>query len=174
MRQQRQIRNRTRRKRGKSKNFDLDITSLLDVLVILLVFLLRSYNSSGLVFTIPDEIKLPNSESQSINSTGIIIHVSQDNVWVDEAVVYAKNKLKSKRNFDHSGKRLIPLYNELVKKKNRIEEIQKRAPNAKPFSGVINLVVDKSIGYNFLKKILYTAAEAGFKSYKFVVLGEEL
>ena len=32
---------------------------------------------------------------------------------------------------------------------------------------------EKSIKYNFIKKLLYTCAEAGYQKYKFVVLGED-
>jgi biopolymer transport protein ExbD len=163
---------RSRKKRNKKKVLDIDITSLLDILVILLVFLLKSYNSSGVSINIPKDISIPNSISDTINSAGVIIQVSKDKIWVDDKEIYT-NKSNSKKSFDQGGKRLVPLYNVLVAKKEEVQSLAKQVPEAKPFSGTANLVVDKSLKFSFVKKIMYTCAEAGFRTYKFVVLGNE-
>lgn len=164
----RSIRNRGRR--TKIGPLELDITSLLDILVILLVFLLKSYNSSGISFN-TRSIQLPKSESSSLNNPGVIITVAKDKMWVDDkAILESENAIKA--SYDMGGKRIVPLYNELTKKKQTIERIEKSAPNATKFSGIVNLLVDKSIKYSYLKKIMFTCAEAGFRQYKFVVLGE--
>jgi len=170
-RNQRSIRNRGVRK-SKSNIIDIDITSLLDILVILLVFLIKSYNASGVVLNVPKGVILPKSESVSLNTTGIIIQVSTDTIWVDDEEI-VQDYSKSRSNFDHGGRRIIPLFNELVKKKNVIKQVEKTSPNAQKFTGMVNLIVDKTIKYSFLQKLMYTTAEAGFKRYKFIVLGEE-
>ncbi len=158
--------------RRKSKVFDIDITSLLDILVILLVFLLKTYNSTGLIMNVSKEIQLPRSDSKTVNDTGIVVQVSPTTIWVDDKVILSINELPP-RTYDRGGRRIIPLFDELVKKKNVIKQVEKSSPNAKKFSGIVNLVVDKSLKFSYVKKLLYTIAEAGFKEYKFVVLGEE-
>ena len=65
----------SRFRRKKQSTFDIDITSLLDILTILLVFLIQSYNSSGVVINVPDGIVLPSSSSESLNSQGVNIQV---------------------------------------------------------------------------------------------------
>lgn len=170
MARNRSIRNKKRR--DKKEQFELDITSLLDILVILLVFLLKSYNSSGVTLTIPKGIELPKSESASLNTPGVMIQVSKEKIWVDtETVLDIENA--PKRIFDEGDRRIIPLYNELVKKKEEIKTLAKQTPQAKPFSGVANLIIDKTIKYSYVKKVMYTCAAAGFRQYKFVVMGEE-
>lgn len=170
MRLNRSIRNRGRR--GKKPLIDLDITSLLDILVIMLVFLLKSYNSTGIILNVPKDITLPTSNSQDINTTGVVVQVSPNTIWVDDEVILEKDQPKG-RVYDYGGRRIIPLFNELVRKKNLVKQVSKVTPEAKKFSGIVNLIVDKSIKYSEVKKVLFTAAEAGYKSYKFVVLGEE-
>jgi hypothetical protein len=59
-----------------------------------------------------------------------------------------------------------------MKIKETIKQSEKLSPEAKKFSGIANLVVDKSLKYNYLKRVMYTCAAAGFKEYKFVVLSE--
>ena len=171
------------RKRGarrKSNVMDLDITSLLDILVIMLVFLLKSYNSSGVTFNYPKGIKLPTSKSESPNNFGVAIQMSKEKIWLDDKELVDLERAERdpyyKRTvFDQSteGRMIIPLYNELVNKKNMVKRIEKSSDNAKKFSGIANLIVDKDIRYTQLRKILFTVAEAGYKQYKFVVLGEE-
>ncbi len=165
---------RNKKKREKKEPVDVDITSLLDILVILLVFLLRSYNSSGVTFTVPKGIELPKSASISMNRPGVIVQVSKDKIWVDDKVILDISDKKSMNGiFDEGNRRIVPLYSELVKKKEEIKAMAQQVPQAKPFSGVTNLIIDKSIKFNYIKKVLYTAAAAGFKEYKFIVLGEE-
>ena len=167
--------NRSIRHRGKKNKrppIDLDITSLLDILVIMLVFLLKSYNSTGIILNVPKDITLPRSNSSDVNTSGVVVQVSPNKMWVDDEVILDKEAPKG-RTYDYGGRRIIPLFNELVKKKRIVKQIEKSSPEAKKFSGVVNLIVDKSIKYSEIKKILFTAAEAGYKSYKFVVLGED-
>lgn len=161
-------RGRTRRKK---KSFEIDITSLLDILVILLVFLIKNYNASGIVLNVPKGIELPTSKSQSLNTSGIIVQVSPTTIWVEDKIVLEAQKDTLAE--DRTGRRIIPLFNELVKRKEIIKQIEKSSPNAKKFSGVVNLVVDKTIKYSYIKKLMYTAAEAGFGKYKFVVMTQE-
>lgn len=173
MRSNRSIRNRG--KRQKKEVIDIDITSLLDILVILLVFLLKSYNSSGQVINVPKGLTLPISESQQVSSSGTIVQVSPSSIWVDNKEVLAysvKNKRAVTNSLDRS-KRIIPLLTNLRKKKAQIESLAKQAPKAKKFTGKVNLLVDKSIKYSFLQKVMHTCASAGFSQFKFVVLGNE-
>lgn len=159
-------------RRGKKKGqvVDVDITSLLDILTILLVFLLQSYNSSGVIINVPDGIELPRSVSESINNFGVNIQVSKSQIWVDDNEVVNAEDADKKQVFDEGGRRIVPLFNELVRVKETIKQSSKLSPEAAKFSGVANLVIDKSLKYDYLKRVMYTCASAGFKEFKFVVL----
>ncbi|MBL6989194.1 MAG: biopolymer transporter ExbD [Bacteriovoracaceae bacterium] len=170
MRLQRSIRHRGRR-RNKGA-MELDITSLLDILVIMLVFLLKSYNSSGIFINIPQGVTLPISASSSINTSGIIVQVSPSKIWVEDKVILDTKNLPPKV-YDHGRRRIISLYNELVKRKEVIKQVQKSSPEAQKFTGRINFVIDKSLKYSYIKKLMYTCAAAGFQQYKFIVMGED-
>lgn len=161
-------------KRGKAKKgpIDVDITSLLDILVILLVFLLKSYNTSGITMTVPQGVELPLSASQTINNAGVQIQVSKEKIWVDNVTILEADNLPD-TVYDQDGRRIVPLFNELVRKKEEVKKLAMQAPQAQGFSGVANLIIDKTLKYSYLKKIMYTSAEAGFKEFKFVVMGEE-
>lgn len=161
---------RFRARRKKAQVFDIDITSLLDILTILLVFLLQSYNSSGVIINVPKDIELPRSASESLNNFGVNVQVSKSQIWVDDVEVVNAENTSNAQLFDEGGRRIVPLYNELVKIKETIKQSEKLSPEAKKFSGIANLVVDKSLKYSYLKRVMYTCAAAGFKEFKFVVL----
>lgn len=158
------------KRRRKEGVFDIDITSLLDILTILLVFLLQSYNSSGVIINVPKDIELPRSASETLNTFGVNVQVSKSQIWVDDKEVVNTASTDQGQLFDEGGRRLVPLYNELIKIKETIKQSEKLSPDAKKFSGIANLVVDKSLKYSYLKRIMYTCAAAGFKEFKFVVL----
>lgn len=170
MRRSDQIRNRGVKKRREVA--ELDITSLLDILVIILIFLLKNFNSSGVIINIPENIKIPYSESRSLNTYGINVQVSPSKIWVDDVEILNNQNLP-RRAYDHGGRRIIPLFNELIKRKTKIEELTKVSAEAKKFKGIVNLIVDKSLKYSYLKKLMYTCANAGYIKYKFVVLSKE-
>ena len=169
------MRKRSIRHRGlrrKKSIVDIDITSLLDILVILLVFLLRSYDSTGVILNIPKDIKLPNSQSKTIRQSGVVVQVSPSIIWVDDKEVVNTEDYRGKV-YAKGGRLILPLYNELVTKKNEIKRIAKTTPNAEKFSGMVNLVIDKTIKYSYIKKLMHTCAEAGYQKYKFIVMGRE-
>jgi biopolymer transport protein ExbD len=157
--------------RGKRKEtvFDIDITSLLDILTIMLVFLLQSYNSSGVTINVPKDIDLPRSASETLNNFGVNVQVSKTQIWVDDKEV-VNTEIPDDQLFDQGGRRIVPLYNQLVKIKETIKQSEKLSPEATKFSGIANLVIDKSLKYTYLKRVMYTCAAAGFKEFKFVVL----
>lgn len=161
------------KRRGKVSVFDIDITSLLDILTILLVFLLQSYNSSGVIINVPKEIELPKSTSLSLNNFGVNVQVSKSQIWVDDKEVLNAESAETGQTFDEGGRRIVPLYNELMRIKELIKQSEKLSPDAKKFSGIANLVVDKSLRYSYLKRVMYTCAAAGFKEFKFVVMTKE-
>ena len=150
-----------KRRRGKTKVLDLDITSLLDILVILLVFLLKSYNASDLKLNLLEGIKLPNSKSRDLGSHAIIVQVDGD-----KNVFYNNRKIAQ---IDPGQETISELESELQL------EIEKSSPkdgkrNEK--DPQLNLVFDKSTNFKTMKIVMHTAAIAGYPKFKFIVQGE--
>ena len=53
-----------RRSRKVPRSSDLNITSMMDMFTIILVFLLKSFSAEGSILTNADNLVLPNSESR--------------------------------------------------------------------------------------------------------------
>lgn len=155
---------RHKKRRFKREAMEIDITSLLDILVILLVFLLKSYNTSGLQLQLPEGLSLASSKSLSQTRPALMVHVTKEKIWVEDQEIEFK---------DSRSKKVVDLYDHLIKRKQEIQRVASVSTEANKFDGVVNLIVDKDVGYKSLRKIMHTCAEAGYLQYKLVVMKED-
>lgn len=73
-----------KQRRGKDKTVDLDITSLLDIITILLVFLLQSYNVTDLKLDLVANLEIPDSNVKTLGSNAVIVQITKDaKVYID-------------------------------------------------------------------------------------------
>ena len=148
------------RKKRNTESEELDITSLLDILVILLVFLLKSYNSSDLSVDLVEELALPYSYSQGITNLGVVLQVNKGkNVFVNNELV--GNLEGSNREQSKIIKRLKDEY-ETNKKSKSINKPE-----------LINLVFDKTLKYEYIDQVIQYANDSGFLNYKLIVQGKD-
>jgi biopolymer transport protein ExbD len=142
--------------RRKKEDMELDITSLLDVLVILLVFLLKSYNASDLKVNLVKDLVVPDSDARKLGNHAIIVQVDKNkNIYV--------NKQKVGRAVGNGE-------NIALSTKLKELRITSRDPAAKKAKAV-NLLFDKSLPYKVLKGVMHTSAIAGYTEFKFIVQG---
>ena len=71
-------------KLSNKKKLEIDITSLLDILVILLVFLLKAYNPDESILHVVENLTLPFSDSKKIRELYITVQVDKNRqIWID-------------------------------------------------------------------------------------------
>lgn len=150
-------------RRKMNQDVDVDITSLLDILTILLVFLLQSYNSSDLKLDLEKNIDLADSRAREITKFAPVVQVTKDNE------VYLNNK--SLGRLPASGS-----MNELkVALKNQREQTAKdnasKTANRKLNEELVNLVFDKDMNYEVVQRVMDDSAHAGYSQFKFIVKG---
>ncbi|MBL6988662.1 MAG: biopolymer transporter ExbD [Bacteriovoracaceae bacterium] len=162
-------------KKGKqpkrsAKFLELDITSLLDILVILLVFLLKNFNASDLEINLMKGLKIPLSQSRKLGSNAVIVTVN------NKYDLYIASKLISNLK-DSDNEVIAPLYDELSKIKSEVDEHSKNIAmtdlnklNAQKVTKV-NLVFDERLPYESLRRVMHTASVAGYPEFKFIVQG---
>lgn len=182
------------RRKGRRKTqgtFELQLTSMMDVLVIIVVFLLKSYNISTHNFSSHSGLQLPTSGSQDNPTDSLQVIITPESITVDHDRVLDFQQLATPINnpevtysikasdLDDGGLRIIPLYDALVKAKEKTELLlaQSKARTAEgkplPFEGILAIQADKRVKYDTLKKIMYTAGSAGYKVFRFLALKKE-
>lgn len=148
-----------RQQRKMNTAADVDITSLLDVLVILLVFLLKSYNASDLTLDLAKDLKLPDSNTEMLGNHAVIVQVNKDSLLFvnnEEIGAVSGNAEKITSLFDHLTK--IKEEDKKVAKEHNMDEGKN-----------INLVFDAALPYSTVSKVMHTAALAGYPKFKFIV-----
>lgn len=142
---------------------DVDITSLLDILTILLVFLLKSYNASDLKLDLQKGLDMADSDARAMTRYAPVIQVNK------EAKVFLNNKEIGR--LPASGE--MPVLTEALKKaKAGIEADNKKKPaNQQTNVDMVNLVFDKDMDYAIVQRVMHDSALAGYSQFKFVVKG---
>ena len=183
---------RSRRGRRKiNKAFELQLTSMMDVLVIIVVFLLKSYNISTHNFSNASGLQLPISGSQDNPTDSLQVLVTPESLTVENERILDFQQLAlsagSKEatyaikptDLDEGGRRIVPLYDALIKAKERTELLlsksKSRGADGKPlpFEGILAIQADKRIKYDTIKKIMYSAGAAGYRVFRFLALKKE-
>jgi biopolymer transport protein ExbD len=151
------------RKRQTLEIEELDITSLLDVLVILLVFLLQNMANSELSLDLVNDLSLPFSESRGTSESGVIVQVnSAKEIFLHNEVI---------ASLEDEGEYQNKLIDALNKETKRLSgsTIDKKVENGQ----IINLLLDETLDYKTIDKLLKSVAKAGYTQFKFIVQGVE-
>ena len=158
---------RKKHRRSRPKEMSLQITSMIDVFTILLVFLLKSYSSEGHLIHIAEAIRLPASTAQQAIHPAVSVAFNGDAVFVEGALL-----IEDVGPFVASEEMLItPLYEALRDLAERSKGIAAVNP-AVVFTGEIVLQGDREIPFRLLKKVIYTAGQAEYVNQTLAVFQE--
>lgn len=146
----------------RNMSADLNLTSLVDMLTILVVFLLQLFSASGELLTIQKNIKLPDAKNFKDLEGAPIIAVSADSVTLDGRVVASTEQLKKDESADW---KIVDLHDQLVTLKNNFKLLHP----SDPFTGMVNVQADKSVDFKVIKKVMYTCGQAGYANVNFAV-----
>ena len=173
-RKYRRERRKARERAGEIK--ELNIVAMMDMMTILLVFLLKSYQASTLNVNMSADLTIPVSSTQLQPQENISVTVSMNELAVnDKAVLPLQGGLipvKYKDGQKAEAFYVGPIYDALKKEVDKQKYIAQYNKNA-PFSGRINVVADKKISYRTLMEVLYTAGQAELGEYKFMGMKNE-
>lgn len=170
-----QLSKKLKMRRQIKKECDVDITSLLDILVILLVFLLKSYSASDLRVDLVENLSLPSSMTEELGEMAVIVQINRaQNIWVNDVPIG-----KLARN----GEIITNLNEKLAEIKQSAQqefEAKKRSPTSTEPETLqkaedklkrINLIIDEELPYSVMRQVMHTSALAGFPEFKFIVRG---
>ena len=161
-------------RRNRSNTFSLQITSMIDMFTIILVFLLKSYGTSAIQVTPFKGLSLPNSTAQLEPVEALKLTVSQDGVYVDEQLVVPLKAGSLESSFvDNKDPQFIrKLYDNLEEQAKKTKGISKQNETVQ-FDGKVIFQADQGLDYNLLRKVMYTSSIAGYADFKFAVVSRE-
>jgi len=167
----RRARRKARQRAGEIK--ELNIVAMMDMMTILLVFLLKSYQASTLSVNMSEGLTIPISSTQLSPQENISITVSMYEVAVNDRRVVQLQAGVIPPSYKEGGKAeafyVGSVFDALKKEVDKQKYIAQYNKNA-PFSGRLNVIADRRITYRTLMELLYTAGQAELGEYKFMVM----
>lgn len=151
-------------------NAKLNITSMMDIFIIILVFLLKVFSTQGQLVTPAAGLTLPTSTIESPARESLSVKILADKILVEDEVVL--NSVDYEKTVKDESKGLIKsLYNTLVLHAKEAKAVSEKVESS--FSGEITIHGDKGIPYNLLTRVMYTCTKAGYPVMKLLVYREE-
>jgi biopolymer transport protein ExbD len=166
------------RRRGMGKyldrrapsSFKIQITSMVDMFVILLVFLLKSYSTSPVNINPKDGLLLPESTAVTDPVDVVKLVVSQDAVFVEDKKVLdlQKGQVPAEVVDGNDPAFLKPVFDALDERAKLAKSISKEN-DAFEFDGKVLMQADRGLSYEILQKVMYTSMMAGYADVKLAV-----
>ena len=159
------------KKDNKKTTFILQLTAMVDMFTIIIVFLLKSFSTSAVNITPQDGLKLPHSTSYENPVEGLKLIVSMDGIYLDDkkVIILNEGKMNSQETQANDESFIKELYSALDKEAEKTKEIQKENEDHK-FEGIVVMQADSRLSYGLLKKVMYTASMAGYADLKMATL----
>ncbi|MFY2561636.1 ExbD/TolR family protein [Corallococcus terminator] len=150
---------------------ELNITAMMDMMTILLVFLLKSFASSSAAVTASEDVRPPISTTRATPQDTIAVTITSKSVLVGEREVLrlVNGQLPAEAL---QGRLVLPLDARFKKEVEKLKYIAERNPQA-PFSKELSVIADRKVPYDMLLSVLYTAGQNELENYRFVVLKKE-
>ena len=158
-------RHRTRRVNGGSTQAPIPMTSLMDILTCLLLFVLKSVVLEGEVISPVPGVDLPQSTSNHSPHSSIAIAIFDDVVMMDGEVVASVSKAKKS-----NALLITPLANRLDAAYEKSVEIAKLRGEEEDFRGKVAIQGDRDIDFAILQRVMYTCSHSGFEEISLAVL----
>lgn len=151
--------------------FKIQITSMVDMFVILLVFLLKSYSTNPTQITPDKNLALPVSTSTKSPSDALKLVVSKAGIFVDDKKIIDLNQgAVNVNDVDASDTNFIrALYTELDIQAQKSKSIAKVNETVE-FDGKVIMQADRDLPYEILRKVMYTSMMAGYSDVKIAVM----
>ena len=168
----------------REQNNDLNITSMMDMFTIILVFLLKSYSTEDISVAPSSDLEIPTSTSVKDPEVAVNLVVSKSQIVVDGAPVMSLTTAPDPNNpgqnmvavpeDEKRGQIITRLYDKLLEKAESAKQLGEQTGSSDhAFKGRILIQCDRTLPFSVLREVMYTAGQAQFGEFKFVVYKQE-
>ncbi|MFQ5636614.1 MAG: ExbD/TolR family protein [bacterium] len=140
----------------------LNLTSMMDMFTIILVFLLKTYAAQGQLIQPSESLTLPKSNIKTLLETGLDIVVSKDMILVNHKSIIDMESVRKQKGYI-----IKPLSDELSFHAKEAKNMEEQF--GVPFSGKVTIQGDKSIEYKDLVKVMATCGASEYPNMRLVV-----
>lgn len=141
---------------------NINLTALLDILTNLLFFLMVGFMSSKASMELDGGMQLPTSTAQLEPKKAVQVTVARKELRVEKEVIAQLRDGKVVAAKSQEGK-IEPLL-------QRLQVIRKDKNVTGPEADILFVLCDKDTPYGLLRRVMMTAAEAGYPKFRMAVL----
>jgi biopolymer transport protein ExbD len=157
----------------------LNITAMLDIMTIILVFLLKTLGESSAAVPQSDDLRLPASVMKKPPAQeGVLVTISKSQILVGDDKILSLPGRESlaqagvDARFKRSGPNdlfIVPLGNALMSAR-RTDIAVRRAKGLDPSSSEAIVIADKGTPYRLLMEVLFTLGQSEYGKYHLMVI----
>jgi biopolymer transport protein ExbD len=145
----------------KSVDHQIPLIPFIDFLIVLVIFLLMSFSASGELIAQQPTITMPDAKNTEQIEISPIIAVDERVITLDGTRVADTQTQGQSAQVD----RIEPLIQGLETEKRKWETIHP----SEPFAGQVIVQADRNIDFRVVKKVMFSAAAAGYGNVSFAV-----
>jgi len=156
--------NRFHNKMRDRSIFNLNITTLLDLFIIIIFFLLETFTTDGKIPPVSSQLVIPKSMSVDlIQNYGVVIHITHDQLYCQNKPICSLERIKSSSALKIDS--LFFVLNERYDQMNNLMQDKNISQTEfRDLKGLLTIVGDRNTSYGVLKKIIYTSYLSGFNN----------
>ncbi|MFQ5675197.1 MAG: ExbD/TolR family protein [bacterium] len=144
----------------------LNLTSMMDMFTIILVFLLKTYATEGQLIQPSESLSLPKSTIQTPPETALDLVVSKEDILLNHKPIIDLASVRKTKGYI-----IEPLRTELLFHAREAKKMQEQ--HGVPFSGKVTIQGDKNIQYKDLVKVMATCGASEYPNMRLVVYQKE-
>lgn len=150
---------------GKKGMFvSLNLTAMVDMFTILVIFLIQLFTASGEV-TLHDSIKVPRSVAgDPLEDPGTVVLMNNEGMLILEDQQIPASEMGSELDISIPG-----MVKRLTDQREFREKIEGRDPT-QPYQGILIIQADIKTDFRQVRRVLTSANEAGWAKIKFVTI----
>lgn len=149
------------------KGFKPQLTSLIDVMTILLIYLLKSFSSEGEIVTLSKNLMLPESSASKKPRLTVVLMVNNQFILAEGKKIVDVDKVLL------SDDLVIPELDNWLENRRTLTQNNDQYTDNKKFSGDVTIQADKGIRFRLLKKIMYTCGRQEYNNFSLAVQKRE-
>lgn len=156
------------RRHRKSAAATLKITSMMDILTVLLLFLLKSFVADGEIVTPAPGIALPTSESRDALEESVVIAVQGDRISVSgEVLAQWPGDFSADTAAAHQALGALADYLQTARSRHESLAAQRGADATR---SKVTIQGDRALPFALLEQVMLTCSESGYDDIALAVL----
>ncbi len=159
-------RHRRRKVKRNSRTTPLRMTSMMDILTVLLLFLLKSFVVDGEVINPVPGVDLPESSSEDTPEESVVVAIFDDTIMIDGDVVATVEAALAADDL-----LIAELADRLTESHDIAAEISRRRGSEDEFRGRVSIQGDRDISFAILERVMFTCTYSGYADISLAVIG---